>query len=62
MRSNLRSWTHEIAARVIQIKMLGGSRYNHVMLVADPYAWFAGAAIGWLIAFAPWAARLLQSR
>ncbi|HEY6035928.1 MAG TPA: NnrS family protein [Kofleriaceae bacterium] len=27
-------------------------------LVADPYAWFAGAAVGWLIAFAPWVARL----
>ncbi len=27
-------------------------------LVADPFAWFAGAAIGWLIAFGPWVVRL----
>jgi len=24
----------------------------------DPYAWFAAAAIGWLVAFAPWVVRL----
>jgi len=27
-------------------------------LMPDPYAWFAAAAIGWLVAFAPWVVRL----
>lgn len=27
-------------------------------LMPDAYAWFAAAAVGWLIAFAPWVARL----
>jgi uncharacterized protein involved in response to NO len=27
-------------------------------LMPDAYAWFAVAAVGWLIAFAPWVARL----
>jgi uncharacterized protein involved in response to NO len=27
-------------------------------LMPDPYAWFAGAAVGWLVAFGPWVARL----
>ncbi|MEO8844996.1 MAG: NnrS family protein, partial [Kofleriaceae bacterium] len=27
-------------------------------LVPDPYAWFAGAAVGWLVGFGPWVVRL----
>lgn len=27
-------------------------------LVPDPYAWFAAAAVGWLVGFGPWAVRL----
>jgi uncharacterized protein involved in response to NO len=27
-------------------------------LTADPYAWFAVAAVGWLVAFGPWVVRL----
>ena len=27
-------------------------------LVPDPYAWFACAAVGWLVAFGPWVVRL----
>jgi uncharacterized protein involved in response to NO len=41
-----------IAVQVVALTRIIGE------LVRDPYAWFAVAAAGWLVAFGPWVARL----
>jgi uncharacterized protein involved in response to NO len=46
------AWFTFIALQVVTITRIAGE------LTPDPYAWFAAAAIGWLIAFAPWVVRL----
>ncbi|HEU0035921.1 MAG TPA: NnrS family protein [Kofleriaceae bacterium] len=46
------AWFAFVAIQLVAIVRMIGD------LTRDPYAWFAIAAIGWLVAFAPWVARL----
>ncbi len=46
------AWFTFIAIQLVALARIVGE------LVADPYAWFACAAVGWLVAFGPWVARL----
>ncbi len=41
----------------IACQLIAGARIA-AELVPDPYAWFAVAAVGWLVGFGPWVARL----
>jgi uncharacterized protein involved in response to NO len=46
------AWFAFVALHAVAVVRIAAER------TADPYAWFAVAAIGWLVAFAPWVARL----
>lgn len=46
------AWFAFVALQVVAIVRIAGERTR------DPYGWLALAALGWLVAFAPWVARL----
>jgi uncharacterized protein involved in response to NO len=46
------AWFTFGAIQVVAVVRIAGD------LVPDPFGWFAGAAVGWLVAFGPWVARL----
>jgi uncharacterized protein involved in response to NO len=46
------AWFTFVALQIVAVARIAGE------LVADPYAWFAAAAVGWLVAFGPWVVRL----
>lgn len=46
------AWFAFIAIQVVALVRIAGD------LTRDPYMWFAIAALGWLVAFAPWIARI----
>ncbi len=45
------AWFTFVAIQLVAIARIAAE------LTADPYAWFAIAAVGWLVAFAPWVVR-----
>ena len=46
------AWFTFVAIQLVAVARIAAD------LTADPYAWFGIAAIGWLVAFAPWVVRL----
>jgi uncharacterized protein involved in response to NO len=46
------AWFAFVAIQLVAVARIAAE------LVPDPYAWFAAASIGWLVALAPWVARL----